>query len=281
MAKLPNQFVRGQKFNPSSTDANRLLKLAKEADQGAANLTTNEIRAALAYGHVFVKVATGASVDRFSVIGLGDRLYPFRLNENRLNLNLNAWIGEEINVKRHWFHHAVLQQSGSDGEYIRAAIDGISFVRQSGGVNPSKTEGLYNFCLSASNARYEPASYGHHATCLAPADTNSTSEDNPGLALLRQYSRVWACIVESRTDDDTLVGYIEQYGSSTGKQQINIEDRYDLLPSTSDLPTGTVDAFRVAVEIAQTNTDSDIFGVLLTVPREWQVLGLEASVPPL
>lgn len=281
MGRLPNQFVRGQKFNPNSTDANRLLRLAKEADQGAANLTTREIKEALQLGHVFVKVNTGASVDRFSVLGLGDRLYPFRINENRLNLEINAWVGETINVKRHWFHHCVLQQSGSDGEFIRAAIDGITFVRQSGGVNPSKTEPLYNFCISAASARMEPAAYGHHATCIAPADTNSTSEDNPGLCVLGRYSRVWACIVESRTDTDTLVGYIEQYGSGGDKQQINIEDRYALLPSTADLPTGTVDNFRVAVEIAQSNNDSDIFGVLLTVPREWAVLGLEASVPPI
>ena len=281
MPKLPNQFTRGERFTPTSSDANKLLKLARQADQGAGNLTASEVRQALQLGQVFVKNNTGGSLDRFSVLGLGDRLYPFRLNERRLNLELNAWNGDTINVKRHWFHHCVIQQSCAAGEIVRAAIDGTTFVRQSGGVNPSKTEGLYNFAISASNARMEPTTYGHHAKCIAPSDTNSTSEDNPGLCILGHFSRVWACIVESRTDTDTLVGYIEWYGNGSNKQQINIEDRYDLLPSTSDLPTGSVSAFRVAVEIAQSDTKSDIFGVLLTIPRDWAVLGLEASVPPI
>lgn len=281
MPKLPNQFTRGDKFTPTSSDANKLLKLAKEADQGAGNLTAKEIREALQLGHVLVKNNTGAALERFSVIGLGDRLYPFRLNERRLNLELNAWNADTINVKRHWYHHGVLQQPAAAGEIVRAAIDGITFVKQAGGFSPSKSAPLYNLSLRAASAAMEQATYGHHATCIAQSDTNSISDDNPALCILGRYSRVWAAIVESRTDTDTLAGYLEWYGTGSNKQSINIEDRYHLLPSTTDLPNGTVTNWRVAIEIAQGDNDSDIFGVLLTIPREWAVLGLEASVPPI
>lgn len=280
MTNIPNQFVRGQRFNPTAADANRLLKLAREADQGAANLNTAELRTALQLGHVLVKNNTGGSLDRFSVVGLGDRLYPFRLNQRRLDVELNAWNGDTINPKRHWYHFAVVQQSCASGEIVRAAVDGMTFVRMSGGYSPSATSGLSNMALRANEASMQPSAYGHHARLLAPADTNSASEDNPGFVSLGKYSRVWAAIIESRTDTDTLVGYLEAYGSGANKQQINIDDDYDLLPSTTDLPTGTVDAFRVAVEICQSDTDSDIFGRLLTVPRDWYTLGLEKEVPP-
>jgi hypothetical protein len=278
---LPRQFVRGDRFNPTASDANRILKKALEADQGAGNLSAREIREGLQLGHIFIKNNTGGSLDRFSVVGLGDRLYPFRLNQNRLNWEINAWNGDTINVRRHWYHFAVVQQSCSNGEIVRAAIDGMTFVRMTGGASPSEGSGLFNMALNASGASMQPSSYGHHARLLAPADTNSASEDNPGLVSLGHYSRVWAAIVESRTDTDTLVGYLDLYGSGSDKQQINIEDDYDLLPSTTDLPTGTVDNFRVAVEICQNDSDSDIFGRLLTIPRDWTTLGVEMSVPPL
>jgi hypothetical protein len=280
MAQIPNQFVRGQRFNPTAADANRLLKVAREADQGAANLTAAEIRTALQLGHIFIKNNTGSTLERFSVVGLGDRLYPFRLNENRLDITLNAWNGDTVNVKRHWYHFGVTQQKCAAGEIVRAAIDGPTFVRMTGGASPSATGPLSNMALTTGTA-LQPSAYGHHAKLLAPADTNSQSSTNPGLVQLGHYSRVWACIVESRTDGDTLVGYIELYGDGSNKQQINIEDDYDLLPSTTDLPTGAVDAWRVAVEISQGDNDSDILGRLLTIPREWAMLGVEMSVPPL
>ncbi len=278
---IPRQFVRGQRFNPTASDANRILKKALEADQGAGNLSAREIREGLQLGHIFIKNNTGGSLDRFSVVGLGDRLYPFRLNQNRLNWEINAWNGDTLNIKRHWYHFCVIQQSCADGEIVRAAIDGMTFCRQTGSAgSPSASAGLRN-CVLYPGGTIADCSYGHHAKILSPSDTNSVSYTNPALIQLGHYSRVWAAIAESRTDTDTLVGYIEEYGDGSNKQQINIEDDYDLLPSTSDLPTGTVDPFRVAIEICQTDSDSDIFGRLLTIPRDWATLGVEMSVPPL
>lgn len=279
---LTQQYVRGQRFNPTASDANRLLKKALEADQGAANLTSSELRTALQLGHVLIKNNTGGSLDRFSVVGLGDRLYPFRLNQQRLNLEINAWKGETLDIKRHFFHHAVIQQSAAHGEFVRAAIDGVTFCRQVGSASPSETEPLTGMALhkngvSSASHCMEAAIYGRHAKCLAPADTNSASEDNPALILLGDISQVWPCVITSRTDDDTLVGYLEQWGS--GGIEINVEDRYDLLPSTTDLATGSISSIRVAVEIAQASTDADIYGVLLTIPRTWATLGLSAETP--
>jgi hypothetical protein len=297
-------FLTGQNLtrNLTAKDANRMLKAAQEAEAGAGNLTTKQIRNAWEANQILVKNDWGNWLPAFSAIGIGPNLYHYDVvNIPRRDRQQSIFYsGQKTRIKKHWFRHGVIQQRAAIGEIVPCAVDGITFaqviytnssnttdkilgckvaLRDVAETSPEATIGWFR-------AIREYDTHFGHAELLA-ANRESLPERRRALLKLNQRNIVWRAVLTNRVSTTEFDGYLSAYGSFTWST-IKIYDVWSVMPNTTDLPTGSC-SVPCGIELTQglleptseqTNLP-DITGYIISVNRGTTITNLQTvSEPP-
>lgn len=297
-------FLTGQNFtrNLTAKDANRMLKVAQDAEAGAGNLTTKQIRNAWENGHILVRNDWGNWLPAYAAIGIGPAsyLYDIRNLPRRDKPESVIYSGQLIKIKKHWFRHGIIQQRAAMGELVPCAIEGVTFaqVRYTGSSQTTSQllgvrVALQDYEQSRTTieggmfrAAREYNTYFGHAELLQ-ASREYFPERHRSLVKLHQRNTVWRAVLSNRVDAYEFDGYLSVYGSAS-YTQIKIYDVWGVMPNTTDLPTGSC-SIPCGIELTQglleptseqTNLP-DITGYIISVNRGTTITNLQTvSQPP-
>jgi hypothetical protein len=296
-------FLTGQNLtrNLTAKDANRMLKVAQEAEAGAGNLTTKQIRNAWESNQILVRNDWGHRLPAFSAVGIGPSSYAYDIINipRRDKQQAIVYSAQKLRIKKHWFRHGVIQQRAAAGEIVPCAIDGVTFALTTytaidttypylgdklalmdvGEVSPDELVGYYK------RQRELNVYYGHAELLRSSAQV--VPERNRSLIRLNQRNTVWRAILTNRVDSTEFDGYLTIYGSSS-RGQLKVYDPFSLMPGTSDVPTGSCNIV-CGIEITQGLLDPtseqtnlpDIIGYIVSLNRGTTVINLQTvSEPP-
>jgi hypothetical protein len=294
-------FLTGQNLtrNLTAKDANRMLKVAQEAEAGAGNLTTKQIRNAWENGHILVRNDWGVYLPAFAVTGVGPAqyLYDVRNLPRRDRQQSVIYSAQLIRLKKHWFRHGVVQQRAGMGEIVPCAINGVSFaqVRYSG-TSTNQMLGvkvaLQDWDQQSTQAggiffpEREFSTFFGHAELLQ-ASKETFPERHRSLVKLHQRNTVWRAVLTNRVDSLEFDGYLSVYGSFSWST-IKIYDVWSVMPNTTDLPTGSC-SIPCGIELTQGLMEAtseqtnlpDITGYIISVNRGTTITNLQTvSEPP-
>lgn len=296
-------FLTGQNFtrNLTAKDANRMLKVAQEAEAGAGNLTTKQIRNAWESNQILVKNDWGNWLPAFSAIGIGPNLYQYDVvNLPRRDRQQSIFYsGQKTRIKKHWFRHGVIQQRAAIGEIVPCAVDGLTFAQVTysnrgettdkylgvkialqdvANVSPENTHGFFSRI-------YQYSTFFGHAD-LFSVNREFLLEKKRALIRLNQRNTVWRAVITNRVDATEFDGYLSVYGSFDWST-IKIYDVWGLMPNTTDLPTGSC-SVPCGIEITQGLTKAtseqtnlpDITGYIISVNRGTTIKNLQTINQP-
>lgn len=293
-------FLSGDKFTRQLTakNANRLLRAAQESEAGAGNLTTSDIQRAWDNNHLLVKWTETHKYYAGSLIGIGNPLQGytysnlFREIRPRYAQELLIYPGQRFKIKKHWFRYGVLQATAQRNEIVPVAVSGntMAFVNsanmQEGGridlhdvAQDNFTNALYNYFNAP------PIDFGaHFGHAILLKGSGRAIPKSRALVRLNDRNTVWRALLTNRLSTNEFEGFLPAYG--TPISDIKIFDPFQLMPSTSDLPVGSV-GVTVGVEITQKiqvisgEVLPDITGYIVSVIRGTTLTGVELSVPPI
>jgi hypothetical protein len=297
-------FLTGQNLtrNLTAKDANRMLKVAQEAEAGAGNLTTKQIRNAWEANQILVKNDWGNWLPAFSAIGIGPNLYHYDVvNIPRRDRQQSIFYsGQKTRIKKHWFRHGVIQQRAAIGEIVPCAVDGLTFAQVTYSNRGDTTDKYHGVKIALQDvANVEPdAIFGffsrmhEYSTFFGHADLLSVNrefllEKKRALIKLNQRNTVWRAVITNRVDTTEFDGYLSVYGNLS-YATIKIYDVWSVMPNLTDLPTGSTN-IPCGIELTQGLTQAtseqtnlpDITGYIISVNRGTTITNLQTvSEPP-
>ncbi len=306
-------FITGDNFQRGLTakDANRLLKVAKETDAGAGNLTSKQLKRAWENGHILVRndYPLQYRLYAYSTVGIGPATYRYNTTGAPLRgtQDLNVWSAQKLNIKKHWFRHGVIQQSAAYGEIVPCAVSGVTFAIARTPILDTSANSYLGTKVAFDSADYlaevsSPTEWGPWSrrgmgfasdseTFVGQAEMLvSTRFADPAksriLIRLNRHNIVWKAQITNRISTKNFDGYISSYGTPYG--DLKIYDPMSLMPGTDLIPNGAMSA-TVGIEITQgqesptsDNTNlPDITGYIVCLQRSVALEGVTMETPPI